>query len=100
MRFLICPLTFSQELEVRRRFLCPSGRFSSAQAASLGLAFSVVFYEFLETLLGMGAIVGIENYFDGRGDLTFQMLLGDVFLGVFLEGELASLPGSGVERGF
>ena len=73
-------------------FLSPGGE--------LGLAFTVVFYEFLETLLGMGAIVGIENYFDVRGDLTFQMLLGDVFLGVFLEVELASLPGSGVERGF
>ena len=44
----------------------------------LGLAFAVVFYEFLETLLGMGAIVGIENHFDVRDDLTFQMLLGDV----------------------
>ena len=45
VRFLIWPLTFSQALDVRRRFLWasgkaktakPSGRFSSAHAASLG----------------------------------------------------------------
>ncbi len=65
-----------------------------------GLAFTVDFHEILEALLGVGTVVGVENDFDVRGDLAFEMLLGDVFLGVLLEMELAALPRGAVERGF
>ena len=66
----------------------------------LGLAFAVGFHEVFEAIIGMGSIIGVENNFDVRGDFAFEVLLGDVFLGVLLEVELASLPGSGVQRGF
>jgi hypothetical protein len=47
----------------------------------------------------MGAVVGVENGSDVRGDLGFEVRFGDVFLGVLLEMELATLPRSAVERG-
>ena len=53
-----------------------------------------------EALLGVGTVVGVKNDLDGGGDLAFEMLLGDVFLGVLLEMELAALPRGAVERGF
>ena len=61
------------------------------------LAFRVGFEEVLEALIGVGAVVGIEDDSDVRGDLAFEMLLGDVFLGVLLEMELATLPRCAVE---
>ncbi len=36
----------------------------------------------------MDAVVSVENDFDVRGYLAFEMLFGDVFLGVLLEMEL------------
>jgi len=62
-----------------------------------GLAFTIDFHEILEALLGVGAVVGVENDFDVGGDLAFEMLFGDVFLGVLLEMELATLPRGSVE---
>ncbi len=47
---------------------------------------------FGQVLLGVGAVVGIKNDLDVGGDLAFEMLLGDVFLDVLLEVELATLP--------
>ena len=62
------------------------------------LTFTVDFHEILKALLGAGAGVGVgvgvgvKNDLDGGGDLAFEMLFGDVFLGVLLEVELATLP--------
>ena len=58
--------------------------------SELGLAFRVGFHEIIEALLG------VENDLDVRGDLAFEMLFGEVFLGVSLEVELAALPRSAV----
>ena len=57
-----------------------------------GLTFTIDFHEILKALLGVGAVVGVKNDLDGGGDLAFEMLFGDVFLGVLLEVELATLP--------
>jgi len=105
VRFWIWLLRFSQQLEVRRRCLWasgkaktakPSGSFSSAQAASLGCIPSR-FDEDLETLLGVGKVIGIENNYDNLGDFALRMLLGgDGFLGVLLGMELATLSRSAV----
>ena len=47
----------------------------------------------------MGAILGIEDAADVVGDFLFEVLGGDVGLGVLLEVELAALPRAGVEGG-
>jgi hypothetical protein len=75
---------------IREVFLGPAGKF--------GLSFRVGFDEVLETLLGVGKVIGIENDSDVVGDFALQMLLGDVFLGVLLEVELATLPRSAGRR--
>jgi hypothetical protein len=73
----------------RELFLCPSGKF--------GLSFRVGFDEVLETLLGVGKVIGIENNSDVVGDFALRMLLGgDGFLGVLLGVELATLSRSAV----
>ena len=48
----------------------------------------------------MGTVVGVKNDLDVRGYLAFEMLLGDVFLGVLLEVKLAALPRCGAEQSF
>jgi hypothetical protein len=44
----------------------------------------------------VGAVVGVENGPDVGGDLGLEVLFCDVFLGVLLEMELATLPRSAV----
>ena len=63
------------------------------------LAYRVGFHEVLEALVGVGEVVGVENGPDVRGDLGFEVRFGDVFLGVLLEMELATLPRGAVECG-
>ena len=65
----------------------------------LGLAFRVGFHEVLEAFVGMGAVFGVENGADVGCDLGFEVRFGDIFLGVLLEMELATLPRGAVERG-
>ena len=48
------------------------------------------FTEFLEAFFGVGAVVGVENGSEVRGDLGFEVGFGDVLLGVLLEVELAT----------
>ncbi len=48
----------------------------------------------------MGAVVGVENGPDVVGDLGLEVRFSDVFLGVLLEMELATLPRSAVSRVF
>jgi hypothetical protein len=47
----------------------------------------------------MGAVFGVENGADVGCNLGFEVRFGDVFLGVLLEMELATLPRGAVERG-
>ena len=50
------------------------------------------FNEVFEALFGVGLVVGIEDGFDVGCDLAFEVLFGDVVLGVLLEMKLAALP--------
>ena len=47
----------------------------------------------------MGAVVGVKYRGNVGGDFAFEVLFGDVLLGVLLEVELAALPGGGGEAG-
>ena len=47
----------------------------------------------------MSEVVGVEDDFDVAGDFAFEVLFGDMFQRVFLQVELTTLPGRGVERG-
>ena len=47
---------------------------------------------FGQVLLGVGAVVGVKNDLDVGGYLAFEVLFGDVFLGVLLKVKLATLP--------
>jgi hypothetical protein len=47
----------------------------------------------------MRAVIGVEDGGDVGGDLAFEILPGDVLLGVLLEVELAALPGCGLKTG-
>ena len=66
----------------------------------LGLILTPGSDEFLEPLLRVSFVVGVEYGADAGGDLAFEVLFGDVVLGVLLEVELAALPWTGIERGF
>ncbi len=45
----------------------------------------------------MGSVVGVEDGSDVGGYFAFEVLFGDVLLGVLLEVKLATLPGGGAE---
>jgi len=66
----------------------------------LGLTLTIALDKGPKALLGVSLVVGIEDDFDVRGHLTFEVLLGDIFLRVFLKMELAALPDTGVEGSF
>jgi len=64
------------------------------------LGIGVFFDESFETLIGVRAVVCVENGFDFGGYNWFQILFSDIFLSIFLKMKLAALPGSGVDGGF
>jgi hypothetical protein len=62
----------------------------------LGLGFGVEFDELLEAFSGVGTVVGVENDPDVSGDFALGILFCNIFWGVLLEMELATLPWSAV----
>lgn len=64
-----------------------------------GRALFVGFNKLGELGFGLGAVFGVEDAADLVGDFLFEILGGDVGLGVLLEVELATLPRAGVEGG-
>ena len=103
---MICELSVSHMLEVRRRFRLasgklktarPSGMFCSAQVASRGALFECALTKsasLASAWARSSALKMRRMSADVGGDLELEFLGRNVGLGVLLEVELAALPGA------